>query len=126
MSLNNILLSVVGMSLVGSLVTNYLLTNKLEKTKSELAICEISGQNLNKSLELQNKEIEKLKSETKNIEKEKDLISKKYNIIIENEKNFSNRVQNLTLKGVKEEDAICRVNLDLIEEALNEFFKQSK
>lgn len=123
MNLSNILLSVGGVILLSSLISNYVLMTKLDNKKMELALCEVSKTNLNKSLETQNKAIESLKvsSEQTNLRFEE--ISKKYNTIINEEKILESKIKELTKKGVSRDEAICRANIEVIEGVVNEFFR---
>lgn len=124
MNFNNILLSVGGAILMSSLISNYVLMTKLDNKKMELALCEVSETNLNKSIEIQNKAIESLKvsSEQTNLRFEE--ISKKYNTIINEEKILESKVKELTSKGLNRNEAICRANIEVIEGVVDEFFRK--
>ena len=124
MNFNNILLSVGGVILMSSLISNYVLMTKLDNKKMELALCEVSKINLNKSIEMQNKAIESLKvsSEQTNLRFEE--ISKKYNTIINEEKILESKVKELTSKGLNRNEAICRANIEVIEGVVDEFFRK--
>ena len=124
MNFNNILTSLGGIMLLSSLVTNYVLTTKLDNKKTELSLCEVSKTNLNKSLETQNKAIESLKVKSEQTDKRFKEISKKYNIIIEEEKILESKVKELTSKGLNRSEAICRSNIEVIEGVVNEFFEK--
>lgn len=124
MNFNNILTSLGGIMLLSSLVTNYVLTTKLDNKKTELSLCEVSNTNLNKSLETQNKAIESLKVKSEQTDKRFKEISKKYSIIIEEEKILESKVKELTSKGLSRNEAICRANVEVIEGVVNEFFEK--
>lgn len=124
MNIHQILLYVGGTILASSLVSNYILFSKLEQKKAELLVCEISSQNLQVSLDRQNKAIESLKSETSNAQEKYLEISKKYNTIIKDEKILNSKVKELTNKGVNADLAICKVNQEMIEGAVNVFFSK--
>lgn len=124
MNFSNIFLSVGGVMLLSSLISNYVLMTKLDNKKMELALCEVSEINLNKSIEIQNKAIESLKvsSEQTNLRFEE--ISKKYNTIINEEKILESKVKELTSKGFNRNEAICRANIEVIEGVVDEFFRK--
>ena len=124
MSINQILLSIGGTILASSLVSNYILFSKLEQKKAELLVCEISSKNLQVSLDNQNKAIELLKSETSNAKSKYSEISKKYNTIIKDEEILNSKVKELTKKGVNADEAVCKVNQEIIEGAVNVFFSK--
>lgn len=124
MNINQILLYVGGAILASSLVSNYILFSKLEQKKAELLVCEISSKNLQLSIDRQNKAIESLKSETSNAQEKYLEISKKYNTIIKDEEILNSKVKELTDKGVNAELAICKVNQEMIEGAVNVFFSK--
>ena len=124
MNINQILLYVGGAILASSLVYNYILFSKLEQKKSELLVCEISSKNLQLSIDRQNKAIESLKSETSNAQEKYLEISKKYNTIIKDEEILNSKVKELTNKGVNADLAICKVNQEMIEGAVNVFFSK--
>lgn len=124
MNINQILLYVGGTILASSLVSNYILFSKLEQKKSELLVCEISSKNLQLSIDRQNKAIESLKSETSNAQEKYLEISKKYNTIIKDEEILNSKVKELTNKGVNADLAICKVNQEMIEGAVNVFFSK--
>ena len=124
MNINQILLYVGGAILASSLVSNYILFSKLEQKKAELLVCEISSKNLQLSIDRQNKAIESLKSETSNAQEKYLEISKKYNTIIKDEEILNSKVKELTNKGVNAELAICKVNQEMIEGAVNVFFSK--
>lgn len=124
MNINQILLYVGGTILASSLVSNYILFSKLEQKKAELLVCEISSKNLQLSIDRQNKAIESLKSETSNAQEKYLEISKKYNTIIKDEEILNSKVKELTNKGVTAELAICKVNQEMIEGAVNVFFSK--
>lgn len=124
MSINQILLSVGGTILASSLVSNYVLFSKLEQKKAELLVCQISSKNLQTSIDNQNRAIESLKSETSNAKARYTEISKKYDTIIKDEENLSRRVKELTKKGVDVDAAVCKVNQEIIEGAVNAFFNK--
>lgn len=124
MNINQILLYVGGTILASSLVSNYILFSKLEQKKGELLVCEISSKNLQLSIDRQNKAIEALKSETSNAQEKYLEISKKYNTIIKDEEILNSKVKELTDKGVNAELAICKVNQEMIEGAVNVFFSK--
>lgn len=124
MNINQILLYVGGTILASSLVSNYILFSKLEQKKAELLVCEISSKNLQLSIDRQNKAIESLKSETSNAQEKYLEISKKYNTIIKDEEILNSKVKELTNKGVNAELAICKVNQEMIEGAVNVFFSK--
>ena len=124
MNINQILLYVGGAILASSLVSNYILFSKLEQKKSELLVCEISSKNLQLSIDRQNKAIESLKSETSNAQEKYLEISKKYNTIIKDEEILNSKVKELTNKGVNADLAICKVNQEMIEGAVNVFFSK--
>lgn len=124
MNINLILLYVGGTILASSLVSNYILFSKLEQKKSELLVCEISSKNLQLSIDRQNKAIESLKSETSNAQEKYLEISKKYNTIIKDEEILNSKVKELTNKGVNADLAICKVNQEMIEGAVNVFFSK--
>lgn len=124
MNINQILLYVSGTILASSLVSNYILFSKLEQKKSELLVCEISSKNLQVSLDRQNEAIEALKSETSNAQEKYLEISKKYNTIIKDEEILNSKVKELTNKGVNADLAICKVNQEMIEGAVNVFFSK--
>lgn len=124
MNFNQILLYVGGTILASSLVSNYILFSKLEQKKAELLVCEISSKNLQLSIDRQNKAIESLKSETSNAQEKYLEISKKYNTIIKDEEILNSKVKELTNKGVNVDLAICKVNQEMIEGAVNVFFSK--
>ena len=124
MNINQILLYVGGAILASSLVSNYILFSKLEQKKSELLVCEISSKNLQLSIDRQNKAIESLKSETSNAQEKYLEISKKYNTIIKDEEILNSKVKELTNNGVNADLAICKVNQEMIEGAVNVFFSK--
>lgn len=124
MNFNQILLYVGGTILASSLVSNYILFSKLEQKKAELLVCEISSKNLQLSIDRQNKAIESLKSETSNAQEKYLEISKKYNTIIKDEEILNSKVKELTNKGVNADLAICKVNQEMIEGAVNVFFSK--
>lgn len=124
MNINQILLYVGGTILASSLVSNYILFSKLEQKKSELLVCEISSKNLQLSIDRQNKAIESLKAETSNAQEKYLEISKKYNTIIKDEEILNSKVKELTNKGVNADLAICKVNQEMIEGAVNVFFSK--
>lgn len=124
MNINQILLYVGGTILASSLVSNYILFSKLEQKKAELLVCEISSKNLQLSIDRQNKAIESLKSETSNAQEKYLEISKKYNTIIKDEEILNSKVKELTNKGVNADLAICKVNQEMIEGAVNVFFSK--
>ena len=124
MNINQILLYVGGTILVSSLVSNYILFSKLEQKKAELLVCEISSKNLQLSIDRQNKAIESLKAETSNAQEKYLEISKKYNTIIKDEEILNSKVKELTDKGVNADLAICKVNQEMIEGAVNVFFSK--
>ena len=124
MNINQILLYVGGTILASSLVSNYILFSKLEQKKSELLVCEISSKNLQLSIDRQNKALESLKSETSNAQEKYLEISKKYNTIIKDEEILNSKVKELTNKGVNADLAICKVNQEMIEGAVNVFFSK--
>ena len=124
MNFNQILLYVGGTILASSLVSNYILFSKLEQKKPEYSVCEISSKNLQLSIDRQNKAIESLKSETSNAQEKYLEISKKYNTIIKDEEILNSKVKELTNKGVNADLAICKVNQEMIEGAVNVFFSK--
>lgn len=124
MNINQILLYVGGTILASSLVSNYILFSKLEQKKAELLVCEVSSKNLQLSIDRQNKAIESLKAETSNAQEKYLEISKKYNTIIKDEKILNSKVKELTNKGVNADLAICKVNQEIIEGAVNAFFSK--
>lgn len=109
---------------MSSLISNYVLITKLDNKKMELALCEVSETNLNKSLEIQNKAIESLKVSSEQTKLRFEEISKKYNTIINEEKILESKVKELTSKGLNRNEAICRANIEVIEGVVDEFFRE--
>lgn len=124
MNFSNILLSVGGVMFMFSLISNYVLMTKLDNKKMELALCEVSETNLNKSIEIQNKAIESLKVSSEQTKLRFEEISKKYNTIINEEKILESKVKELTSKGLNRNEAVCRANIEVIEGVVNEFFRE--
>ena len=124
MNLTTFSLSICGAFLIASLSTNYILYNKLDDTKIKLTLSEVSNQNLTKSLEIQNKAIEDLRVDTTKTNEKFLEISRKYEKIVNEEKNLEIKIKELQNKGLSTSEAVCKVNLDLIEGVVNEFFEK--
>lgn len=124
MNLTTFSLSICGTFLIASLSTNYILYNKLDQAKVKLTLCEVSNKNLSKSLEIQNKAIEDLRVDTTKTNEKFLEISRKYDKIVNEEKNLEVKVKELQNKGFSTSEAVCKVNLDLIEGVVNEFFEK--
>ena len=124
MNLTTFSLSICGAFLIASLSTNYILYNKLDDTKIKLTLSEVSNQNLTKRLEIQNKAIEDLRVDTTKTNEKFLEISRKYEKIVNEEKNLEIKIKELQNKGFSTSEAVCKVNLDLIEGVVNEFFEK--
>lgn len=124
MNLSTLSLSICGAFLIASLSTNYILYNKLDQAKVKLTLSEVSNQNLSKSLEIQNKAIEDLRTDTTKTNEKFLEISKKYNKIVNEEKVLELKIKELQNKGLSTSEAVCKANLDLIEGVVNEFFEK--
>ena len=124
MNLTTFSLSICGAFLIASLSTNYILYNKLDDTKIKLTLSEVSNKNLTKSLEIQNKAIEDLRVDTTKTNEKFLEISRKYEKIVNEEKNLEIKIKELQNKGFSTSEAVCKVNLDLIEGVVNEFFEK--
>lgn len=124
MNLTTFSLSICGAFLIASLSTNYILYNKLDDTKIKLTLSEVSNKNLTKSLEIQNKAIEDLRVDTTKTNEKFLEISRKYDKIVNEEKNLEIKIKELQNKGFSTSEAVCKVNLDLIEGVVNEFFEK--
>ena len=124
MNLTTFSLSICGAFLIASLSTNYILYNKLDQAKVKLTLSEVSNQNLSKSLEIQNKAIEDLRVDTTKTNEKFLEISKKYNKIVNEEKSLEIKIKELQNKGLSTSEAVCKVNLDLIEGVVNGFFEK--
>ena len=124
MNLTTFSLSICGAFLIASLSTNYILYNKLDDTKIKLTLSEVSNKNLTKSLEIQNKAIEDLRVDTTKTNEKFLEISRKYEKIVNEEKNLEIKIKELQNKGLSTSEAVCKVNLDLIEGVVNEFFEK--
>ena len=124
MNLTTFSLSICGAFLIASLSTNYILYNKLDDTKIKLTLSEVSNKNLTKSLEIQNKAIEDLRVDTTKTNEKFLEISRKYDKIVNEEKNLEIKIKELQNKGLSTSEAVCKVNLDLIEGVVNEFFEK--
>lgn len=124
MNLTTFSLSICGAFLIASLSTNYILYNKLDQAKVKLTLSEVSNKNLSKSLEIQNKAIEDLRVDTTKTNEKFLEISRKYDKIVNEEKNLEVKVKELQNKGLSTSEAVCKVNLDLIEGVVNEFFEK--
>ena len=124
MNLTTFSLSICGAFLIASLSTNYILYNKLDQAKVKLTLSEVSNQNLSKSLEIQNKAIEDLRVDTTKTNEKFLEISKKYNKIVNEEKSLEIKIKELQNKGLSTSEAVCKVNIDLIEGVVNGFFEK--
>ena len=124
MNLTTFSLSICGVFLIASLSTNYILYNKLDQAKVKLTLSEVSNKNLTKSLEIQNKAIEDLRVDTTKTNEKFLEISRKYDKIVNEEKNLEIKIKELQNKGLSTSEAVCKVNLDLIEGVVNEFFEK--
>ena len=124
MNLTTFSLSICGAFLITSLSTNYILYNKLDQAKVKLTLSEVSNKNLTKSLEIQNKAIEDLRVDTTKTNEKFLEISRKYEKIVNEEKNLEIKIKELQNKGLSTSEAVCKVNLDLIEGVVNEFFEK--
>ena len=124
MNLTTFSLSICGVFLIASLSTNYILYNKLDQAKVKLTLSEVSNKNLTKSLEIQNKAIEDLRVDTTKTNEKFLEISRKYDKIVNEEKNLEIKIKELQNKGLSTSEAVCKVNLDLIEGDVNEFFEK--
>ena len=124
MNLTTFSLSICGAFLIASLSTNYILYNKLDQAKVKLTLSEVSNKNLTKSLEIQNKAIEDLRVDTTKTNEKFLEISRKYEKIVNEEKNLEIKIKELQNKGLSTSEAVCKVNLDLIEGVVNEFFEK--
>ena len=124
MNLTTFSLSICGVFLIASLSTNYILYNKLDQAKVKLTLSEVSNKNLTKSLEIQNKAIEDLRVDTTKTNEKFLEISRKYDKIVNEEKNLELKVKELQNKGLSTSEAVCKVNLDIIEGVVNEFFEK--
>lgn len=124
MNLTTIFLSICGAFLIASLSTNYILYNKLDQAKVKLTLSEVSNKNLSNSLEIQNKAIEDLRVDTTKTNEKFLEISRKYEKIVNEEKNLEIKIKELQNKGLSTSEAFCKVNLDLIEGVVNEFFEK--
>lgn len=124
MNLTTFSLSICGAFLIASLSTNYILYNKLDQAKVKLTLSEVSNKNLTKSLEIQNKAIEDLRVDTTKTNEKFLEISRKYDKIVNEEKNLEIKIKELQNKGLSTSEAVCKVNLDLIEGVVNEFFEK--
>ena len=124
MNLTTFSLSICGAFLIASLSTNYILYNKLDQAKVKLTLSEVSNKNLTKSLEIQNKAIEDLRVDTTKTNEKFLEISRKYEKIVNEEKNLEIKIKELQNKGLSTSEAVCKVNLDLIEGMVNGFFEK--
>ena len=124
MNLTTFSLSICGAFLIASLSTNYILYNKLDQAKVKLTLSEVSNKNLTKSLEIQNKAIEDLRVDTTKTNEKFLEISRKYDKIVNEEKVLEIKIKELQNKGLSTSEAVCKVNLDLIEGVVNEFFEK--
>ena len=124
MNLTTFSLSICGAFLIASLSTNYILYNKLDQAKVKLTLSEVSNKNLTKSLEIQNKAIEDLRVDTTKTNEKFLEISRKYDKIVNEEKNLEIKIKELQNKGLSTSEAVCKVNLDLIEGMINGFFEK--
>ena len=124
MNLTTFSLSICGAFLIASLSTNYILYNKLDETKVKLTLSEVSNKNLTKSLEIQNKAIEDLRVDTTKTNEKFLEISRKYDKIVNEEKNLEIKIKELQNKGLSTSEAVCKANLDLIEGVVNGFFEK--
>ena len=97
MNLTTIFLSICGAFLIASLSTNYILYNKLDQAKVKLTLSEVSNQNLSKSLEIQNKAIEDLRVDTTKTNEKFLEISRKYEKIVNEEKNLEIKIKELQI-----------------------------
>ena len=124
MNLTTFSLSICGAFLVASLSTNYILYNKLDDTKIKLTLSEVSNKNLTKSLEIQNKAIEDLRVDTTKTNEKFLEISRKYDKTVNEENNLEIKKKELKNKGWTNLKEAGKINDDLIEGAVNEFFEK--
>ena len=114
-NIHTIFYSILGAFIVSLITSNIIIYNKLDSTKDKLSICSQNQFILETAIENQNKKILEMKAES--IPKiEFDKINKKYqNILYSNTKT---KKELETLKKTK-----CEHERDIIQEGLNEFFK---
>lgn len=122
MTLNQVLIIVLSTLFVGTLTSSLVLLKKNDTLKEKLTLCELNNSTLESSIAKQNEAIEKLKAETKEASLKYNEVSKKYNTL----KNTSRkeRVKELSKTGISKDCAKSKANEEVIEDALDVFFKK--